>query len=214
MRSGTVVALLLALVPAFVASTGRGQLSIRTPLTSAERAQLERGQIVLRRTTERRGPLTLIGGTSFQVVDLPPGAVWRALHDDPDHLRQMLPQVHAARIVRRAENLRVIRFEHRAGVVRAAYAMRLQYDDSQKAVMFQLDESEPHSIRAGWGFMRVRSWGNGQTLLSFGAMVDVGQGLIGGLVRPTLHEWILKIPWTMKNYVEGAGRERYAPRGS
>lgn len=214
MRSGTVVALLLALVPAFVASTGSGQLSIREALSSAERAQLSRGQIVLRRTTERRGPLTLIGGTSFQVVDLPPGAVWRALHDDPEHIRQMLPQVQGARLIRQAENLRVIRFDHRAGMVRASYAMRFQYDDSQKAVLFQLDESQPHSIRAGWGFMRVRSWGDGQTLLSYGAMVDVGDGLISGLVRPTLHEWILKVPWTLKNYVEGSGRERYAPLGS
>ncbi len=211
MRFGTsalTLAVLLALVCAWPSAAQ--PLAIRTPLTEAERARLDRGAIVLRRVQERRGPLTLIGGTSYQVVDLPPQAVWRALHDDPEHIRRMLPQVHDARALRDDPELRVLHFEHRVGLVRASYAMRFQYDDTQKAVLFQLDESRPHSIRAGWGFLRVRRWAEGQTLVSFGAMVDVGEGLISGLVRPTLHEWILKIPWTLKRYVEGEGRDRYA----
>ncbi|MCA9615177.1 MAG: hypothetical protein H6721_08340 [Sandaracinus sp.] len=210
MRIGPTATTLAVFLAALCAWPTHAQpLAMRSPLSDAERAQLDRGSIVLRRVRERRGPLTLIGGTSFQVVDLPPSAVWRALHDDPDHIRRMLPQVHSARQLREEANLRVMHFEHRVGVVRASYAMRFQYDDTQKAVLFQLDESRPHTIRAGWGFMRVRRWGENQTLLSFGAMVDVGEGLISGLVRPTLHEWILKIPWTLKQYVEGAGRSRY-----
>lgn len=211
MRIGPTALTLAVLLAALSAWPSAAQpLSMRTPLSEAERGRLDRGSIILRRVQERRGPLTLIGGTSFQVVDLPPSAVWRALHDDADHLRHMLPQVHDARLLRAEENIRVIHFEHRVGVVRASYAMRFQYDDSQKAVLFQLDESRPHSIRAGWGFLRVRRWGENQTLVSYGAMVDVGEGLLSGLVRPTLHEWILKIPWTLKQYVEGAGRSRYA----
>lgn len=210
MRIGPTALTLAVLLAALSAwPTSAQPIAIRSSLTEAETAQLERGSIVLRRVRERRGPLTLIGGTSFQVVDLPPRAVWRALQDEPEYLRRMLPQVHSARQLRREENIRVMSFEHRIGVVRATYAMRFQYDDQQKAVLFQLDESQPHTIRAGWGFMRVRRWGENQTLLSFGAMVDVGEGLLSGLVRPTLHEWILKIPWTLKQYVEGDGRSRY-----
>jgi len=40
-------------------------------------------------------------------------------------------------------------------------------------------------------------------------MADVGTGIVSGALRPTLHEWMLKVPWTMKQYLEGSGRTRY-----
>jgi hypothetical protein len=82
MRIGPPALTLAVLLAALSAWPSSAQpIAIRSALTDAERAQLDRGSIVLRRVRERRGPLTLIGGTSFQVVDLPPRAVWRALHD-------------------------------------------------------------------------------------------------------------------------------------
>ena len=117
MRIGPTATTLAVFLAALCAWPTHAQpLAMRSPLSDAERAQLDRGSIVLRRVRERRGPLTLIGGTSFQVVDLPPSAVWRALHDDPDHIRRMLPQVHSARQLREEANLRVMHFEHRVGV--------------------------------------------------------------------------------------------------
>ena len=181
-------------------------------LDADDRRRLDHGRLIPRPATERRGALRLIGGTSYQVVDLPPEAVWAAVSDDDTtQLRHMLPEVESATELRRNGPLRVIRFTHEVGMVSAAYALRFQYDDSQKVVLFQLDESEPHNgIRAAWGFIRLRRWHDGRTLVSFGSMVDVGSGLVAGFMRPTLHEWILKIPWTIKKHLEGEGRARYA----
>lgn len=179
------------------------------PLTSAERATLRQGQLVVRPSTERRGPLRLFGGTSFIVVDLPVDATWRALNDDSSRYRHMLPQVAAATERSRANAERTIRFEHDVGPVSAAYSLDFEYNDENKTVMFRLNSNEPHDIRAAWGYFRLIPTGN-QTLISFGAMLDVGDGMLTGALQSRLHEWVLKIPWTFKRYVEGRGRRRYA----
>jgi hypothetical protein len=125
----------------------------------------------------------------------------------------MLPQVAAATEVSRNANVeRVIQFRHDVGVVSAGYSLRFEYDPRAKTVIFRLDPGRAHDIRAAWGFFRLRERGEGQTLISFGVMVDVGNGLISGALQSRLHEWVLKIPWTFKRYVEGSGRPRYAPR--
>lgn len=184
---------------------------VDSALSATDRARLARGETVARPVEERRGPFRLMGGTSFQVIDLPPEAVWQALNDHPSRLRHMLPQVRRARQVESQGAVRVLRFEHHVGVVEASYALRFEYYPSQKTLLFRLDDARDNDLRAAWGYLRLRPWGDGtQTLVSFGAMVDIGDGLITGVVRPTVHEWVLKIPLTLKWYVEGRGRQRYA----
>ena len=144
------------------------------------------------------------------MVDLPVDAVWRALNDESRYYRRMLPQVaRAVEQERDGEESRVIRFHHSVGPVDASYSVRFQFDPVNKTVVFRLDDSRPHDLRAAFGFFRIREHTPGTTRVSFGAMVDVGDGLISGSLRPTLHEWVLKIPWTFKQYIEGSGRTRY-----
>ena len=185
--------------------------ALRRSLTGSEMRRLERGRLVARRTTERRGGMLLIGGTSYQVVDLSPDEVWRALRDRPRYLRRMLPQTEHMRQVRHTDNTRTMRVTHEYGIVSATYAVTFSYDASAKTVIFRLAEDEPRDLRAGWGFIKLRPWGDDgeKTLVAFGMMADVGSGLISGALRPTLHEWMLKVPWTMKQYLEGSGRSRY-----
>jgi len=186
--------------------------ALRRALTDGEMARLNRGRLVARRTTERRGGMILIGGTSYQVIDLPPDQLWRALKDRSQYLRQMLPQTEEVVQLERSGNARTLRLTHEYGIVSASYAVTFNYDDGAKTIIFRLDESRPHDLRAGWGFIRLRPWGDGgdKTLVAFGMMADVGSGLVSGALRPTLHEWMLKVPWTIKQYVEGIGRRRYA----
>ena len=195
------------------ANEARAQGNMRRPLTRSESASLERGQIVVRPTTERRGPLRLFGGTSYIVVDMSVRDAWASITDDSSQYRHMLPQVHSATEVSRDGNAeRLIHFTHEVGPVSAEYSLRFQYNRQTKTVMFRLDASRAHDIRAAWGFFRLRSHGDGKTLVSFGAMVDMGSGLISGALRTRLHEWVLKIPWTFKRHVEGEGRRRLERR--
>jgi hypothetical protein len=185
--------------------------ALRRSLTDGELRRLERGRLVARRTSERRGGMLLIGGTSYQVVDLPRENVWRALKDHAGYLRRMLPQTEEVVELRRRDNIRTLRMTHEYGIVSASYAVSFTYDEGAKTIIFRLDETEPHDLRAGWGFIKLRPWGDDgdKTLIAFGMMADVGSGLVSGALRPTLHEWMLKVPWTIKQYLEGRGRRRY-----
>lgn len=201
--------LLCAVVPP--SDGGAQDAALRRSLTGSELQRLDRGRLVARRTSERRGGMLLIGGTSYQVVDLSPGEIWRALGDRPRYLKRMLPQTQRVREVRRNGNVRTLRLVHEYGIVSATYAVNFTYDDDAKTIIFRLARDEPRDLRAGWGFIKLRPWGDDgdETLVSFGMMADIGTGLVSGALRPTLHEWMLKVPWTMKQYLEGSGRSRY-----
>ena len=69
-------------------------------------------------------------------------------------------------------------------------------------MLFNLDETRPHDIRTGWGFIRLARRGRDHTLVSFGAMVGIDSGVVSAGLRPTLQEWILKVPLTMKWYID------------
>lgn len=185
------------------------QAQLGSPLTEAERARLDEGEFVARPTTERRQGLRLIGGTSFQVLDLPPDAAWRAVQDVGQY-RHMVPKVSESTLIESSGGTKFVRIRHDFGPVDATYTIRMDFHTSSQLAMFRLDESRPHDIRAGWGFFRVRPWSGGRSLLSFGIYVDPGPSLLTGVLGGTFHEWVLKIPHTFRRYVEGRGRERYA----
>ena len=179
--------------------------------TAAERAALARGQLVTRREARRRGNLLLIGGTAWQVINAPPEAVWRAVLDTPRYNR-MLPEVVEARQVQERDGSRLVYIRHQQGPLSASYHIQLQYVPGQRVAQFRVDRSRPHAIREGWGFFNVQPYQGNRTLISYGIMADVGSGIFGGLFRPRIHEWMLRVPETVKRFVEGAGRARYNPR--
>lgn len=181
-------------------------------LTDAERGRLDRGELVTRPMTQQRGELKLIGGTAWQVVDLPVAAVWRGVQDTARYER-MLPAVQKARRVDGSDQAQTIYIEHE-DAAEAHYHVNLTFNEAARNVFFKLDRSHVGSLRAAWGFLRIREWDDGQTLITFGVMADVGTGVVSGVVRPVVHEWMLKVPRTFKEYIEGAGHTRYARAGS
>jgi hypothetical protein len=40
-------------------------------------------------------------------------------------------------------------------------------------------------------------------------MADIGAGIFGALVRDDVHDWMLKVPYTVKRFIEGSGRWLY-----
>jgi carbon monoxide dehydrogenase subunit G len=195
-------------------SSGASTAGAPRPFSAAERRTLERGGLVVRRRSERRGALTLVGGTSWQRIDLPADAVWRALLDTARYPK-MLPACTAARVLASRGDQRTISLVHEVGPVRAAYALHARVDAARRDITFSLDPSRPHDVRAAWGFFTVRPQGASRSVLSYGVMADYGDGVFGGLLRPKLREWSLRVPALVKAFVEGEGRARYlreAPR--
>jgi hypothetical protein len=178
--------------------------------TTAERARLAQGQLVERRRLERHGAYLYFGGTSFQTIDRPLDEVWRALRD-PDHYRDLLPQVERTTIVERGVLSNVLRFDHAVSLVRASYHLRVNRDDARHDLAFELDTTRPNDIRAVRGFCQLAEWpgASPRTLVSWGILASLDDGLASDFLRPQLHDWMLRVPTTMRSFLHGRGRRMF-----
>jgi len=178
------------------------------PFSASERAQLDRGELVVRPESRQRGELRLVGGTSWQVINAPPDAVWRAFMDTPRYPR-LMPQVSGASVVREQPQERIVRVTHQTGPVESSYHLTISMAAQARVAQFRVDTTRPHDIRDGWGFLMVAPYSGGRSMVTFGALVDVGTGFIAGLTRPQIQEWLLRVPSAVRQFVEGSGRALY-----
>jgi hypothetical protein len=178
--------------------------------TPQELRRLELGQLVERRVIQHRGELRLMGGTSWQVIGASPDAVWNALLDT-EHYPRMMPQLSEAKIVESAGDNRTIFMRHGGSIAQKSYYLDVHLDRTQRDITFRVDEARPRNIRAAWGFYAVRPYPSGKALLVYGVMADIGDGLVAALLRSSVHEWMMKVPWMVKRFVEG-GRAMHARR--
>jgi hypothetical protein len=190
------------------------QSTARKPLSAAERAQLAAGKLVVRPTTERRMALKLIGGSSYQVVDAVPDAVFRALLDTR-YYEKMLPAVTGAELVSEQADARRVRIDHKKGPLGVSYRMLLRIDRARRDIGFKLNDPLDSGIRAAWGFLTVHPYGATKSLISYGVMADPGDGLLVGLARGVIHDWLLRVPEQVRKFVESAtGRSLYGARSA
>lgn len=201
-------ALLLGL--GVVTAAGRSRAGFDTPdsLTASEQHRLQNGELVERRMTREHGGMRLIGGSAYQVIDAAPEVVWRAVLDTPYYPRT-LPQVTEARVVEDKGRRRTVYLRHGIGLSQTSYYLAVQLDHARREMSFRLDDTRPSSIRAAWGFYAVRPYAGGRTMLAYGVMADLGDGLGRLLLRGTIHEWMMKVPYMVKRFVEGSGRYIY-----
>jgi hypothetical protein len=181
--------------------------------------KLEAGELVARRQTSKRDGLDLIGGSSWQVIDAAPDAVFRALLDT-GHYTRMMPQVLEAKLVAQrpasasaaapsASERTVYVRQGQKGIAEKQYYLRLSVDEAKRDITFAVDDARPHDLRAAWGFYTVRPYKDGKTLLAYGILADLGGGILESVFGDEIHEWMLKTPWMVKRFVEGSGRTLY-----
>lgn len=202
--------LMVSLALGALAWAGLSHAQQQEQFTSEERARLDAGRLVMRSSARTQGQLQMIGGTSWQVVDEPIDVTWRAICD-AEQYRHMFPSTSESVVVAHAPGERVVRLRHEYGPVTAQYYLRMQLDEPHHDIAFRLDRQRPSDLRAAWGFLSARPYGEGddRTLISWGIMADVGGGMLGGLFRGQIHENMLRVPATIRGYLQGAGRGRY-----
>jgi ribosome-associated toxin RatA of RatAB toxin-antitoxin module len=169
--------------------------------TANELRQLHRGELVIRPAALRRGDLDLVGGTSWQAVDAPADVVWHTVLDTADYVR-MLPAVTDARLLEQQGHRRVIWLHHSYSMIDASYCLVATLQPERRTASFQIDDSRPHSMRAGWGFLTVRPYGMHRSMVSYGILADIGHGMASGLLAPTIRDWMLRVPATVKEFIE------------
>jgi len=178
-------------------------------LSPDETRRLDAGELVQRPASRRQGSLSLMGGSSWQVIDAPVDAVWKALLDTA-HYPRMMPQVIEARLVEELPGERTVYLRQgRAGLLEKSYYLHIKVHEDRRDITFTVDDRRPHDVRAAWGFYSLRPYGAQGSLLAYGVMADVGDGLMMGLLREQVHDWMLRTPWLVKRFVEGSGRKLY-----
>ena len=162
----------------------------------------------MRQQAQMVGGVRLYGGTSWQRVRMPPEVVWQVILDTPRY-PAVLPQVTEARVVRQNGSKRLVHFRHGHGLLSLQYHLVMNCSNSAHAVQFYIDQSRPRSLRQGRGFLVVRPHGQGQSLIVFNVFADLGTGMISSILRPQIQDGILRVPYSIKRYVEGRAQETY-----
>jgi hypothetical protein len=190
---------------------GRARADVdSSQLTREELGRLNAGELVQRPAVKMRAGVKLMGGSSWQLINASPDVVWRALLDTP-HYPRMMPQVIEARLVASSDDQRTVFMRQgAAGLLEATYHLKVKVDAVRHGLTFSVDDRLPHEVvEAVWGFYSVHPYGNGKTLLAYGVMADIRGGVLGSVLRDSMHEWMLRTPWMIKRFVEGSGRWIY-----
>ena len=202
----TALALVCAVTVTFAAPSR--SFSSDDKLTDEDKKLLVAGELVMKQKNEQRGSLKLIGGQSWQIVDIPIEIAWQALTDLP-HYKRFIPLATESEVKDQVGNEADLAMRQQWGPIDVRYVFQTTLDPDRRSVVFRVDHSQDHDIRAGWGFMRVRPFKGNRTLVSFGALVDIGDGVFVSIIRPAVRRDLLRIPFYFKRHLEGGGRALY-----
>ena len=202
----TALALLCAATVTFAAPSR--SLSSNEQLTDEDKKLLMAGELVMKQKSEQRGSLKLIGGQSWQIVDVPIDVAWQALADLPQY-KSFIPLATESDVKHHAGNEADLAMRQQWGPIDVRYVFQTTLEPDRRTVVFRVDHSQAHDIRAGWGFIRVRPFKGNRTHVSFGALVDIGDGVFVSIIRPAVRRDLLRIPFYFKRHLEGEGRMLY-----
>jgi hypothetical protein len=206
-RVGAALATLAATLISLAALEGAGAQDRHGGFDVDERARLSAGQLVSRpHPPTQRDPW--LGGVSFQVVDRPPDEVWRALLD-LEAYAYMLPGTDRTRDDGLEGGARILYVRQSQMGISAQYSLRLRHDGVTRRVEFEMDRDRPHDVEDARGFVEIQPYRRARTLVTWGVRAVLGMGAIEPMVRGLVEPWLLRVPTTIKEYLEGRGRDRY-----
>lgn len=175
--------------------------------TPQEQQLLDSGKLVKREVSRQRGSQHFFGGTSWQVINANPDQVWKVINDERTYGR-LFPYVVKVKLLSREGASRTVYMEHASGPFHVSYALKGHADNKRRDLTFELDNSRSWDIESAWGFFTVRPYGNGKSILAYGVMLDIGPGLLRGLLREKIRGSMLHIPRDVRKYIQ----KRYPPQ--
>jgi hypothetical protein len=147
-----------------------------------------------------------VGGVSYTLVRAEPRQVFDVLNQ-LGTLSQVLPSTRSTRIIDRTGNRVRVELEQGNSVVSTTFTVFFQLEppearDDHHVVRFWLDPSQPHSIDDAWGFFRATRYDAEHSLVSVGALVNLGPGVIRMLFEQRIQRAIMRMPKRIRDTVE------------
>jgi hypothetical protein len=180
----------------------RGAPARGTELSSAERDALHAGQTVSRPMRFSRGAEgRYVGGVSYQVVRASPREVLLALADVRG-LAHALPHTLSAELVSSSGRSARVELVQGKEPFLVTYTLELAQQTGDDSIRFWLDRGRPHDLRDLFGFLRVREFGPGRSLVTVAVAVDLGPGIARLLFEDKVERSILRAPAKLRKFVE------------
>lgn len=170
--------------------------------------QLREGERVEELVELERHGQSYVGGLSYVLVQAEPRQVFDVLNR-LETLANVLPQTRNLRVLERSGGRVRVEIEQGNSVVSTAFTLFFELEptaggDEAHMVRFWLDPSRPHGIDDVWGFFRATRYDAGRSLVSVGALVNLGPGLIRMLFEERIVRAILRMPNRIRDVVERA----------
>jgi carbon monoxide dehydrogenase subunit G len=153
-----------------------------------------------------RGGQHYVGGVAYALVRAEPRQVFDVLNEITT-LSEVLPATRNLQIVEQLGNRVRVELEQGNSVVSTKFTVffELEPPDSRydpRVVRFWLDPSEAHSVDDLWGFFRATRYDEQHSLVSVGALVDLGPGVLRMLFESRIQRSILRMPNRIRDTVE------------
>jgi carbon monoxide dehydrogenase subunit G len=189
---------LIAVALALGVLTARASPASADGLSRQETQRLLRGESVARRQQNSFGDERYVGGVSYVILDSPADDVAR-LVSDPAVWKRVLPKTRSARAVGSAGGDALIEVSSGTLFLEANYTMRLRRESD--GIKFWLDRARPHDVADAWGFLRVEPMGDGRSLVSYGVLIDVGNGIARDLFENPVRDLAMSVPDRLRDLV-------------
>jgi hypothetical protein len=179
-------------------------------LSTVEVDRLLRGDSVARTQEHHRGSRRYVGGVAYKILDATPEDL-AALLDDVGDWGRFLPKTRDARRVGAIGDDPLVQITHGSALVQVGYTLRVHRDGS--SVRFWMDATRPHDIEDVWGFFRAEPMGDGRTLVTYGILIDMGDGILRDMFESRVQELALEVPDRVRDVVvQRQARGRRAAR--
>ncbi|HEY4013715.1 MAG TPA: hypothetical protein VGM06_10270 [Polyangiaceae bacterium] len=177
-------------------------------LSPLEANRLDHGGLVMRTQELTRGDRRYVGGVTYAVLDARADDV-AAVIDDVAGWHRILPRTQDTRLLGIDAGDALVEVTHGSGLVRVKYTIRIHRDG--RTVRFWMDPSRPHDIEDVWGFIRADQVEGSRQLVTFGVLIDLGDGLLRDLFENRVRELALTVPARVRGVVERRGAAAAGP---
>jgi hypothetical protein len=179
-----------------------GSPSYANGLSPFEANRLDHGGLVSRSQALVRGERKYVGGITYAVLDARADDIAAVINDVADWSR-IFPRTQNTRYVGSDDGDAVVEVTHGSGLLRVTYTIRIRREG--RTVRFWMDPSRPHDIEDVWGFIRTDPVDGARQLVTFGILIDLGDGLLRDLFEDRVRELALTVPARVRGAVERRG---------
>ena len=171
---------------------------------TVDRERLERGEAISFPESVDIDGKHYVGGVAYAIIDASPAELLGVL-EDAHAWEAVLPKTKYATRVSSGPNDERVELHQGNALVDATYTLHLVNDRAAQTIRFWVDLNRPHNIEDAWGFFRYQvvsaPGAPPRILLSYGALVDVGPGMLRSVYENRVGLAMMTVPQRLRAYV-------------